>query len=143
MAPYKFIGFAALSVERAITCLTSFSNEALITFSAPCMFVFIHSNGLYSEAGTCFIAAAWITKSTPRNACFTLSASRTSPIKKRIWSCGNCSLISNCFSSSLEKIINLSGLYFCRIVFDNFLPNDPVPPVIRIDLLSNINVLLF
>ena len=31
------------------------------------MFVFTASNGLYSHAGTCFIAAAWKTTSVPRS----------------------------------------------------------------------------
>ena len=38
-----------------------------MTFSAPLMLVRMHSVGLYSDAGTCFIAAAWMTKSTPRS----------------------------------------------------------------------------
>ena len=36
-------------------------------FSAPRMLVWTASNGLYSEAGTCFSAAAWTTTSTPRS----------------------------------------------------------------------------
>tara|TARA_B100000131_G_C17616460_1_gene409908 strand:- start:91 stop:225 length:135 start_codon:yes stop_codon:yes gene_type:complete len=43
--------------------------------------VLIASNGLYSAAGTCFSAAAWITISTPSRAVFNLFLSRTSPIK--------------------------------------------------------------
>ena len=35
LAPYKFIGLAALSVERAITRLTLFCSAAFTTFSAP------------------------------------------------------------------------------------------------------------
>ncbi|MNT50090.1 hypothetical protein D3C72_1869910 [compost metagenome] len=58
VAPYKFIGAAALSVERATTFFTPLAIAASITFSAPSIFVFIHSIGLYSAAGTCFNAAA-------------------------------------------------------------------------------------
>src|SRR6478609_2213383 len=58
VAPYKLMGAAALSVERATTFSTLASRHALIIFSAPRMFVFTHSIGLYSAIGTCFIAAA-------------------------------------------------------------------------------------
>ena len=61
VAPYRLIGLAALSVERAMTFSTLLSSAALITFSAPFMLVFIHYIGLYSAAGTCLRAAAWIT----------------------------------------------------------------------------------
>ncbi len=61
VAPYRLIGFAALSVDRAITLSTSLAMAARITFSAPCTFVLMHSMGLYSAAGTCLRAAAWIT----------------------------------------------------------------------------------
>ena len=57
-APYKFIGKAALSVDKAIILLTLFSIAASIIFCAPSTLVCIHSNGLYSAAGTCFNAAA-------------------------------------------------------------------------------------
>lgn len=57
-APYKLIGFEALSVDNAITFFTLFLRAARITFSAPLIFVLIHSIGLYSAAGTCFKAAA-------------------------------------------------------------------------------------
>jgi len=55
------IGLAALSVDSAITLATSFSSAAWITFSAPWILVLMHSVGLYSAAGTCLSAAAWIT----------------------------------------------------------------------------------
>jgi len=58
VAPYKFTGFTALSVERAITLFTSFLIEDLITFSAPKIFVFTHSLGLYSATTTYLRAAA-------------------------------------------------------------------------------------
>ena len=61
LAPYKLIGLAALSVDKAITFLTFLEIDACTTFSAPITFVCIHSNGLYSAAGTCFNAAAWTT----------------------------------------------------------------------------------
>ena len=35
VAPYKFIGLQALSVDRAITLFTCLSIAAFITFSAP------------------------------------------------------------------------------------------------------------
>ncbi len=45
---------------------TSFSIAAVTMFSAPTMFVWTASNGLYSHAGTCLSAAAWMIRSTPR-----------------------------------------------------------------------------
>ena len=58
VAPYKFIGFAALSVDKLITLSTLLFILAKIIFSAPIIFVFTNSIGLYSAAGTCFSAAA-------------------------------------------------------------------------------------
>ena len=58
MAPYKFIGLQALSVDKATTFFTLFIIEALITFSAPTMFVLMHSSGLISAVGTILVAAA-------------------------------------------------------------------------------------
>jgi len=58
VAPYKFTGEEALSVERAITLFTSVSKAASIRLFAPPILVFINSVGLYSAAGTCFNAAA-------------------------------------------------------------------------------------
>ena len=54
VAPYKFIGLTALSVDSAITLFTPQSIAALMMFSAPFIFVLIHSIGLYS-ATTCFL----------------------------------------------------------------------------------------
>ena len=48
VAPYKLIGAQALSVDKATTLVTLDSKAALITFSAPPIFVFTHSSGLYS-----------------------------------------------------------------------------------------------
>ena len=61
VAPYKLIGAHALSVDRATTRSTFVFKQASTTFSAPPIFVFIHSSGLYSAICTCFIAAACIT----------------------------------------------------------------------------------
>ena len=47
------------------------------------IFVWIASNGLYSQAGTCFSAAACTTTVTPASARFNRSTSRTSPMKYR------------------------------------------------------------
>ena len=58
VAPYKFTGAAALSVDNATTFLTFSFNQQLIMFCAPIILVFINSVGLYSAAGTCFNAAA-------------------------------------------------------------------------------------
>ena len=58
VAPYKLIGFDALSVDKAIIFFTLFFIAARTIFSAPMIFVFINSVGLYSAAGTCFNAAA-------------------------------------------------------------------------------------
>src|SRR3546814_6178615 len=57
--------------------------QASIRFIAPLIFVFTHSNGLYSAVGTIFVAAACTTYSIPDNARCKRSLSRTSPIKKR------------------------------------------------------------
>ena len=61
VAPYKFIGAHALSVDNATTLVTELAKQALITFSAPPILVLTHSSGLYSAICTCFIAAACIT----------------------------------------------------------------------------------
>ena len=58
VAPYKFIGATALSVESAIVFFILLLRTALIIFLAPLILVSIHSVGLYSAAGTCFRAAA-------------------------------------------------------------------------------------
>ena len=81
VAPYKFIGEAALSVLNAINCFTLFSKHPSIIFCAPIILVLTASNGLYSVAGTCFNAAAWIAISTSFKAKDNLSLSLTSPIK--------------------------------------------------------------
>ena len=59
VAPYKFNGEEALSVDNATTFLIFLSKAASIIFCAPSIFVCIYSKGLYSAVGTCFIAAAW------------------------------------------------------------------------------------
>ena len=56
--PYRLTGLTALSVDSATTLFTPILSDALITFVAPSILVLIASNGLYSQAGTCFIAAA-------------------------------------------------------------------------------------
>ena len=81
VAPYRLMGVAALSVESAMTFSTPSSIAAVITFSAPWMFVLMHSRGLYSAAGTCFSAAACTTKLTSRIASLRRAWSRTSPMK--------------------------------------------------------------
>ena len=58
VAPYKLIGLDALSVDKAIIFLHYFLLLLGTIFSAPRIFVFINSVGLYSAAGTCFNAAA-------------------------------------------------------------------------------------
>ena len=45
VAPYKFIGAAALSVDNAITFLTSADIEASIIFCAPMILVLTNSPG--------------------------------------------------------------------------------------------------
>ena len=140
------MGFAALSVDSAITCFTPVLVAALTTFSAPCTLVRIHSNGLYSAAGTCLRAAACTTISTPRIAISNLDSSRTSPRKYRIQEFsgpGKSCAMSYCFNSSREKTISFLGLYRSRQILTNARPNDPVPPVIKIDLPSIISVSMF
>ena len=58
VAPYKLIGFAALSVDSARTFSTPVLRAASMTFCPPNTLVLMHSKGLYSAAGTCFKAAA-------------------------------------------------------------------------------------
>ena len=58
VAPYKFTGAQALSVESATTFFTLALIAASITLDAPIIFVLMNSVGLYSAAGTCFNAAA-------------------------------------------------------------------------------------
>ena len=75
VAPYKFMGDDALSVDKAITFFTFVFSAASITFCAPKIFVFIVSNGLYSAVGTCFKAAACITRSISLKALVNLFSS--------------------------------------------------------------------
>ena len=77
----------------------------------------------------------------PSNARRNLSLSRTSPIKKRIrGSSLNNLAISHCFISSREKTTILLGLNFSKVIGINALPNEPVPPVIKIEELFNIDI---
>ena len=76
--------------------------------------VWMHSNGLYSAAGTCFSAAAWMTISTPRMARSSRVAvahvadeeAHARILSRREALCS----ISYCLSSSREKTISLLGL---------------------------------
>ena len=57
---------------------------------------------------------------------------RTSPTKKRSWGwLGNRSCISDCFSSSREKIRRVVSGWSRTMCSTNALPNEPVPPVRR------------
>src|SRR5690348_13533085 len=100
---------------------------------APRMFVCTASNGLYSHAGTCFMAAAWTTMSAPCIARTRRDRFRTSPTKKRrLPARGKRACISDCFSSSREKTrMTASGHRSVTSVM-NALPKEPVPPVRRI-----------
>ena len=78
-------------------------SAAWITFSAPWMLVLMHSMGLYSAAGTCLSAAAWMTKSTPLIAC--IEALAVAHVADEDSACSRASkscCISNCLSSSRE-----------------------------------------
>ena len=79
-------GLTALSVESATTCDTPVSMAASTTCWAPRTLVWTASNGLYSHAGTCFMAAACTTMSAPRMARVRRLRLRMSPTKNR--SCG-------------------------------------------------------
>src|SRR5256885_9854057 len=68
VAPYRLIGFTALSVLRATTLWTPRSRAASMTLRAPKTFVMMASMGLYSQAGTLFAAPATTTTSTPPTA---------------------------------------------------------------------------
>jgi dTDP-4-amino-4,6-dideoxygalactose transaminase len=59
VAPYRFAGDTALSVDSAITRSTPHAIAASSRFFAPLTFVCTASIGLYSQIGTCFIAAAF------------------------------------------------------------------------------------
>ena len=48
VAPYKLIGDAALSVDKAITFFTPHVIAVSIIFDAPRIFVLVNSKGLYS-----------------------------------------------------------------------------------------------
>ena len=61
VAPYKLIGFDALSVDKATHFFIPLSKQASIKFIAPRTLVFTHSNGLYSAVGTILVAAACTT----------------------------------------------------------------------------------
>ena len=56
--PIALIGYAALSVLKITTFLTSKASADKSTFSVPITFVLIASNGKNSQEGTCFKAAA-------------------------------------------------------------------------------------
>jgi len=58
VAPYKFAGLTALSVLIVIIFFTPASSAASMTLAVPMMLVLMASSGLYSQAGTCFSAAA-------------------------------------------------------------------------------------
>ena len=58
VAPYKFVGLQALSVDRAITFLILFFKDKSIILEAPIIFVLIHSIGFSSAVVTIFKAAA-------------------------------------------------------------------------------------
>src|SRR2546422_10936725 len=88
VAPYRLIGFTALSLLIMTTRLTAASIAALMTFSAPITLVWIASNGLYSQDGICLSAAAWNTTSTPCMARWSRAWSRseehTSELQSRL-----------------------------------------------------------
>ena len=58
VAPYKFIGLDALSVDKATILEIFLSIATSIRFMHPNIFVFTASKGLYSAVGTIFVAAA-------------------------------------------------------------------------------------
>src|SRR2546422_36730 len=133
VAPYRLIGFTALSELIMTTRVTPASIAALMTFSAPITLVWIASNGLYSQEGICLSAAAWNTTSTPCMARSSRAWSRTSPTKKRSegWSmrCWKRAIISDCFSSSRLNTTSRRGRYRFSMISTNLFPNEPVPPV--------------
>src|SRR3989442_1340198 len=133
VAPYRLIGFTALSLLIMTTRLTAASIAAVMTFSAPMTLVGIASNGLYSQDGICLSAAAWNTTSTPCMARSSRAWSRTSPTKKRSegWSmrCWKRAIISDCFSSSRLNTTSRRGRYRLSMISTNLFPNEPVPPV--------------
>src|SRR3989454_4332882 len=129
VAPYRLIGFTALSLLIMTTRLTPASIAALMTFSAPITLVWIASNGLYSQDGICLSAAAWNTTSTPCMARSSRAWSRTSPTKKRSAASLKRAIISDCFNSSRLNTTSRRGRYRPSIVSTNLFPNEPVPPV--------------
>ena len=119
----------ALSVLSAIVSGTALSIAAEMMFCAPMMFVWMASNGLYSQAGTCLSAAAWTITSTPRLATFRRSPSRTSPSSQRSRESWSEFCSSDCLSSSrLNTRIECTS-WRASTVRMKAVPNDPVPPV--------------
>src|SRR5215470_2513900 len=127
------MGLTALSVDSAITRLTPQSMAASITFLPPTTLVWMASNGLYSQAGICLRAAAWTTISTPCMARASRSRSRTSPMKNRRAGCCTRALSSDCFSSSRLKTMRRRGWCCSSTACTKRAPNDPVPPVTRME----------
>ena len=82
--PMTLIGLHALSVEMPMTASTrpSAATTARTSASAPRTLVLIASVGKYSQVGTCFSAAAWITTSASATASSSVEKSRTSPMRK-------------------------------------------------------------
>ncbi len=104
-------------------------------FSAPRTLVWTASNGLYSHAGTCLSAAAWMIRSHPRVAWISRLPSRMSPRKKRRRSSpASLACISDCLSSSRLKTRMTFGSWRSRRCLMHRVPNEPVPPVIRMVL---------
>src|SRR5882724_7177219 len=106
---------------------------ALITFSVPITFVWIASNGLYSQKVICLSAAVWNTTSTPYIACWSRAWSRTSPRKKRSEGSFRRAIISDCFSSSRLNTTSRRGRKRLSMSSTNVFPKEPVPPVTSTD----------
>ena len=85
VAPITLVGFTALSVEMKVKALTPRLAAMVAQRRAPSTLVRIASLGLSSISGTCFSAAAWITRSGAASAiaCSSRISSRTSPITMR------------------------------------------------------------
>lgn len=125
-----------MSVESMIARLTPASIAADATILEPRALVSKAAAGFISHAGTCFNAAAWTTRSTPRMARSTTSDSVTLPITVLTRSSLSAARISDCLSSSREKQTTFVAP-LARAWRTKALPKLPVAPDTKIERLAS------
>ena len=117
--PMAEVGYTALSVDKQTTFCTRFWMAASNRFSLPLMLVFTASIGKLSQDGTCFIAAAWKTKSTPYMAASIDLLSRIR-LKKWHYAVGVLLILSLIFGQDVYRnIIFRFYPYYKDSMFDN------------------------